>query len=180
MTTQRNKDPRQLPVQLNVNVPWSFREFLIDQAKQEGLSLNKLVTRVLMAEFGTAVSTTGGDVHEARDQERRGHVVTVVNHNQRVLKALRDDGYHAQVVERYDSFTKRRHDLFGVIDILAVGWGITRAIQVTSRSNMSSRRTKIRESEAFKEMLKAGWHIELWGYDKPKNRWRLVTEQVTL
>ena len=51
---QRNKDPRQLPVQLNVNIPWSLREFLIDQAEKEGLSLNKLVKRVILAEFGAA------------------------------------------------------------------------------------------------------------------------------
>ena len=50
----RSKDPRQLPVQLNVLVPWSLREFLIVQAEKEGLSLNKLVRRCLMAEFGSA------------------------------------------------------------------------------------------------------------------------------
>ena len=54
MSNKRITDPRQLPVQLNVQIPWSFREFLIDQAELEGLSLAKLVTRVLMAEYGTA------------------------------------------------------------------------------------------------------------------------------
>jgi hypothetical protein len=106
--------------------------------------------------------------------------MAAVNHNQRVLKVLRDDGYFAQVVERYDSFTKRRHDLFGIIDILAIGHGQTRAIQVTSRSNMASRRTKIKEAPEFQEMLKAGWIVELWGYDKPDHRWRLKIEEVTL
>ena len=69
MTTKRMKDPRQLPVQLNVNVPWSFREFLIDQAEQEGLSLNKLVTRVMMAEFGTAYQRREATYtrHETKD-----------------------------------------------------------------------------------------------------------------
>ena len=52
--TSRQKDPRQLPVQLNVNIPWSLREFLINQAETEGLSLAKLVEKVILAEFGTA------------------------------------------------------------------------------------------------------------------------------
>ena len=104
--------------------------------------------------------------------------MTAVNHNQRVLKTLRDDGYMATVVERYDFYTRRRHDLFGLIDILAVGHGHTLAIQVTSRSNMASRRNKMRDSAELAQMLAAGWRVELWGYDKPAHRWRLKTEQL--
>ena len=106
--------------------------------------------------------------------------MSAVNHNQRVLKALRDDGCFAQVVERYDTFTRRRHDLFGIIDILAVGNGCTYAIQVTSRSNMSSRREKIMQAPELPAMLAAKWVVELRGYDKPGNRWRLKSERMTL
>ena len=69
MPQQRKKEPRQLPVQLNVKIPWSFREFLSDQAEQEGLSLNKLVTQVLMAEFGTAYQRQEATYtrHETKD-----------------------------------------------------------------------------------------------------------------
>ncbi len=101
-----------------------------------------------------------------------------VNHNQRVLKALRDDGYLATGGERYDFYTRRRHDLFGLIDVLAIGHNHTLAIQVTSRSNMASRRNKMRDSAELDQMLAAGWHVELWGYDKPGHRWRLKTEQL--
>lgn len=104
--------------------------------------------------------------------------MTAVNHNQRVLKALRDDGYIAEVTERWDSFSRRKHDLFGFIDILAVGHGETKAIQVTSRDNMSSRRTKMRDSEELKALIQAGWSVELWGYDKPAHRWRRKVEFV--
>jgi hypothetical protein len=106
-----------------------------------------------------------------------------VSHNGRVLKALRDLGYVAQVVEHYDSYTRRRYDLFGVIDILAVGNGETVAVQVTSRGNMSSRRRKIREAPELPYMLGAGWRIELWGYDQPRGprtAWRLKTESMDL
>ena len=105
--------------------------------------------------------------------------MTVVNHNQRVLKALRDAGYVAEVVERWDSFSRRRHDLFGFIDILAVGHGETKAIQVTSRDNMSSRRTKMQNSEELKALIAANWSVELWGYDKqPNGRYRRKVEFV--
>ena len=104
--------------------------------------------------------------------------MAAVNHNGRVLKSLRDLGYHAQVVERWDAYTRRRYDLFGIIDILAVGNGETLAVQVTSRSNMSSRRTKMRDAPELAAMLGAGWRVELWGYDKPEHRWRLKVESM--
>jgi len=46
-------DPTKLPVQLNVNVPWDFKEFLRNKAEAEGTSQNKLVVNCLMAKFGS-------------------------------------------------------------------------------------------------------------------------------
>ena len=106
-----------------------------------------------------------------------------VSHNGRVLKLYRDLGYIVQVVERWDAYTQRKYDLFGIIDILAVGNGETVAIQVTSRSNMSSRRRKIREAPELPFMLAAGWNIQLLGYDQPRGprtAWRLRTERIEL
>jgi hypothetical protein len=104
--------------------------------------------------------------------------MAAVNHNARVLKALRDTGYHAEVTERWDGFSRRRHDLFGFIDVLAVGHHGTLAIQVTSRANMASRRHKITESPILSSILGAGWKVQIWGYDKPASRWRLKVEEV--
>jgi len=104
--------------------------------------------------------------------------VTVVSHNPRALKYLRDEGYFAEMVEHWDSFTRRRHDLFGFIDILAVGNGETVGVQVTSRNNMSSRRTKMQASPVLAAMWGAGWKVWLFGYDKPAHRWRLRVEEV--
>ena len=104
-----------------------------------------------------------------------------VNHNGRVLATLRDLGYVAQTVERWDAYTRRKYDLFGIIDILAVGNGETFAVQVTSRGNMSSRRRKIREAPELPYLLGAGWRIEIWGYDQPRGprtAWRLKTERM--
>jgi hypothetical protein len=57
----RQKDPRQLPVQLNINVPWAFREFLIEQADMKHMSLNKLCADVLVKEYGAAFGKAEAD-----------------------------------------------------------------------------------------------------------------------
>lgn len=104
-----------------------------------------------------------------------------VNHNQRVLALLRNEGYIASVVERYDSFSGRLHDLFGFLDVLAVGNGLTLGVQVTSRSNMASRRRKMREAPELPILFGAGWHVELWGFDQPngpRTLWRLNRESL--
>jgi hypothetical protein len=90
---------------------------------------------------------------------------------------LKADGFTTlQTVETWCSFTKRKHDLFGIFDVLAVAGGKTLAVQVTSRDNMSSRRKKILESPAFAECVLAGWDVELHGWYKEKNRWRVKLE----
>jgi hypothetical protein len=86
---------------------------------------------------------------------------------------LRDQGYLVATVEHYNSFTKRKHDLWGCIDLLCIGNKETVAVQVTSKSNLSARRYKIEESEAYPEMLRSGWRIVLHGWFKEKNRWQL-------
>lgn len=86
---------------------------------------------------------------------------------------LRDLGYLVATVEHYNSFTKRKHDLWGCIDLLCIGNGETVAVQVTSKSNLSARRHKIEEAEAYPEMLRSGWRIVLHGWYKEKNRWQL-------
>jgi hypothetical protein len=62
---------------------------------------------------------------------------------QRTLKALRDDGWRAAVVERWCPHSKRRHDLFGFIDVLAIRGDDTLAVQATSTSNVSARVKKM-------------------------------------
>jgi hypothetical protein len=77
-------------------------------------------------------------------------------------------------VEYYNAYTRRKHDLFGCIDLLAIGNGETLAIQVTSKSNMSARIKKIEDSAALPEMLRSGWRILVHGWAKNKsNRYEL-------
>jgi hypothetical protein len=89
--------------------------------------------------------------------------------SQRTVKHLKEQGYMVANVETYNYFTKRRHDLFGVIDILAIGNGETLAVQVTSKSNMSARIRKIEDSEALPEMLRSGWRVIVHGWWKATN-----------
>lgn len=92
----------------------------------------------------------------------------------RTTKHLREQGYLVATVEHYNSFTRRKHDLFGCIDLLAIGNGETLAIQVTSRSNMSARIKKIEDNLALPEMLRSKWRILVYGWDKgPNGRYRL-------
>ena len=81
-----------------------------------------------------------------------------------------------ETVERWNSFARVKNDLFGIIDVLAVGAGRTIGVQVTSRSNMAARRRKILDSEAYPMLKKAGWAIELHGWYKEKNRYEVKVE----
>tara|TARA_R110000803_G_scaffold17341_5_gene46831 strand:+ start:191 stop:526 length:336 start_codon:yes stop_codon:yes gene_type:complete len=94
-------------------------------------------------------------------------MAAVVKYNPFVLKQLRAEGWHATPVDYWDSFTRRTKDLYGCIDVLGTGPQGTIAVQVTSRSNMSSRRKKVLAADAWRPMVDAGWIIEIWGYSQP-------------
>lgn len=86
----------------------------------------------------------------------------------RTLAALRAQDYMAQVVERWCPHSRRRIDLFGFVDVLAVSAeGETLAIQCTSSGGVAARRTKITEAcdEAAQRILWA-WNIQVWGWGK--------------
>jgi hypothetical protein len=92
------------------------------------------------------------------------------------------------VVEHWNSFARKRNDLFGFIDIVALSDKIV-GIQCTSGSNVSARVKKILDEcqDAAREWLQAGGAIEVWGWRKiSKERgskvkiWDLRIEQITL
>lgn len=88
----------------------------------------------------------------------------------RTLQRLRKDGYTAGVVERFCSFTKRRHDLFGCIDVVAVSTEHgTLGVQATSGSNLASRVTKSLWIPELCVWLAAGNRFECWGWRKLKH-----------
>ena len=84
---------------------------------------------------------------------------------QRSLIYLREQGYLCEVVEKWNSFTKTRKDLWGWCDILAIREGEILAVQVTA-AGVSSRVKKIMESDTLPIVRKAGVRIEVHGWRK--------------
>ena len=99
------------------------------------------------------------------------------------VNLLRNLDYTVEVVERYSPHSRRTNDLFGFLDVLAVGNNHTIGIQVTSRGNMASRRRKMLEEnpDALHRLLNAGWLLEVHGWDQPggpRTRWRLLVHRL--
>lgn len=90
---------------------------------------------------------------------------------QRSLALLRSENYEPQIVERYNSFSRTRSDLYGWIDILAIHkeTGDVLVVQTTSATNVSSRMNKITASEHLSLVRKAGWSIEVHGWKRGRN-----------
>jgi hypothetical protein len=87
---------------------------------------------------------------------------------QRSLKYLREQGLKPWVVEVWNPWARIRQDLYGCIDILALGNQKTYAIQCTS-TGVSSRIKKIQESPYFQDMKDSGWEIWVMGWSKGTN-----------
>ncbi len=93
---------------------------------------------------------------------------------QRSLAELRKRGYLAQVVEKWIPAVKRRQDLYGFIDILAIRENEVLGVQSTSASNVASRVAKITEAEHVGAVRKAGIKIFVHGWRKnAAGRWTL-------
>ena len=87
---------------------------------------------------------------------------------QRSLAYLRKQGLEPWVVEKWNPWAKIRQDLYGCVDILALGNKKTYAIQCTS-TGVSSRIKKIQESKYFPLMKECGWEIWVMGWSKGSN-----------
>lgn len=100
---------------------------------------------------------------------------------QNTLAELRKRGYRAEVVERWNPHARVRNDLFGFVDVLAIGPSGTLAVQATSYGNMSARVRKITEqcTDALADVRAAGWAIEVWGWRKVNGRWTLRVVDVS-
>ncbi len=106
----------------------------------------------------------------------------------RSTKYLKDDGWHPATVEHWNSFTNRRHDLFGFVDILAMKVGERHLlVQTTTGTNMAARRKKIYASDLAALALQSGFRIILHGWRQilvkrggKARRWEPIVEEVTL
>ena len=84
---------------------------------------------------------------------------------QRSLAALRKLGYLVEVVEKWNSFTRTRKDLWGWADLLAIRRGEVLAVQVTSEG-VANRVKKVMDSETIGLVREAGVRVEIHGWRK--------------
>ena len=101
----------------------------------------------------------------------------------RSLAELRRRGLTAQVVEQTIPRTFIKRDLFGVIDIVAMGAGHIFGIQCTSGTNHAARRAKILAEPRAMEWLRCGGKLEIWSWAKrgerrKQKRWTLRVEEI--
>ena len=103
----------------------------------------------------------------------------------RSLELLRTMGYQPQIVEYYNSFSKKRVDLYTCIDIVAChsALGIL-GVQVTSASNHSARFKKACKAP-IRKWLEAGGHMQIQSWGKKgkqgeRKTWTVRIQNVTL
>jgi len=106
--------------------------------------------------------------HQGGEREEKD--MKGLSNTQRTLRGLRQEGYIAGIVERWNPYAGKygvRQDLFGVIDIIAIKHNAICGIQ-SCGSDFAEHNRKILANEFVPEWLKAGGHLELWGWRKVK------------
>lgn len=93
------------------------------------------------------------------------------------LRRLRNQGWLAEVVERWNPHANIRQDLYGFIDILAVGEAGTLAVQTTTVPNVAARIRKITDHPHLPAVRAAGWAIHVHGWEKRSGRWTLTRDE---
>lgn len=99
----------------------------------------------------------------------------------RTLNWLRKEGWNADVVERYNAFVRRRFDLFGGLDIVAVRDRETLGVQCTTVDNQAARLAKLADLPGIQAWLKAGnlcWVVG-WSKRGARGKRKLWTPSVT-
>jgi len=93
----------------------------------------------------------------------------------RTLQHLRAAGYPlVQVVEKWNPHARVRQDLFGIIDVLAVGPEGVLAVQCTSAAHVAERLVKLRASQALPVLKRAGVSVRVHGWHKRRSNGRWV------
>lgn len=99
----------------------------------------------------------------------------------KTLDLYKSRGYLVERTETYDPALKRKRDLFGCVDGLAVGHGETVALQATSWDNTASRAKKMAGSGLLREAARSGWRAVVVGWRKgASGRWEHKEAEVAL
>jgi hypothetical protein len=98
---------------------------------------------------------------------------------QRSLEYLREQGYHCEVVEKWNPWRRVRQDLWGWCDILAIRRDEVLAVQVTA-AGVAARIKKIQESDTIARVREAGIRVEVHGWTKRANgKYALRVEDIS-
>ncbi len=92
------------------------------------------------------------------------------------IRLLKKRGFKiVQVVERWNPHARKRQDLFGCIDVLAVGFGDTVGVQATSHNggNVAARVRKVADADAVDHLRDADWTLLVHGWYKDGRLWRV-------
>lgn len=92
------------------------------------------------------------------------------------MRHCRGLGWVVQKVEHWNSFAKVRQDLFGCIDVVALGDGQILGIQCTTRHHMAERMAKARAEARITRWLQCGGLFEVWGWQMVGRRWQLTRQ----
>jgi hypothetical protein len=93
---------------------------------------------------------------------------------QLTLRELRKDWPLVEVVERWNPHARIRQDLFGFVDVLAVGPAGVLGVQACIGSDVSTRVRKIADHPNVAAVREGGIALEVWGWKKNKsNRWEV-------
>jgi len=92
---------------------------------------------------------------------------------QLTLRDLRRRGYTAAIVEKWNPHARIRQDLYGIIDVLAVGRDETVGVQCTTAGNVPNRVAKISDHENTPYLREAGWTLLIHGWAKKNGKWTL-------
>lgn len=87
-------------------------------------------------------------------------------YTQMTLKWLKKNGYECGIVEKWNQFSRRRIDLFNIIDIVAMKEGELVGVQSTSQGGKSSHYTTIIEEPRSRLWLSTGSKLLLLTWTK--------------
>jgi hypothetical protein len=90
---------------------------------------------------------------------------------QRTLQWLREHGYEPAKTEHWNHFARRRQDLFGFVDVLAVNENDLLAIQTSDGAHHAEHLAKILESKAAR-LLAHYAQVEIWSWSLKLTRER--------
>jgi hypothetical protein len=99
---------------------------------------------------------------------------------QRTLKLYRDQGWEIGIVERWLAPARKRVDLFGFIDLIAIRKGEILAVQATSDSNIAAHLTKAKALSTLRSWFLAGgkFHVIGWGKKGPRGKRKLWVPRI--